>query len=86
MEAARHFELYHSSRESFLYLKHFYIGEVRAEDRASIPQPSPEPSVDFIQQLREYTTFRLVPAQVRDGVGAAAPASHLGAARAPGVA
>jgi len=25
-EAARHFELYHSSRESFLYLKHFYIG------------------------------------------------------------
>ncbi|CAI7815949.1 unnamed protein product, partial [Closterium sp. NIES-53] len=27
------FELYHSSRESFLYLRHFYMGELKEEDR-----------------------------------------------------
>jgi cytochrome b involved in lipid metabolism len=61
-EAARHFELYHSSRESFLYLKHFYVGEVFADDRASVPLvPGPPASDDFLQQLREYTDdFRVV--------------------------
>jgi len=56
VECARHFELYHSSRESFLYLKHFYVGEVRAEDRSSVPTlPGPPASDDFLQQLREFT-------------------------------
>ena len=61
VECARHFELYHSSRESFLYLKHFYVGEVRAEDRSSVPTlPGPPASDDFLQQLREFTDdFRI---------------------------
>jgi cytochrome b involved in lipid metabolism len=60
-EAARHFELYHSSRESFLYLKHFYVGEVRAEDVGKMPLvPGPPASEDFKRQLREYTEdFRI---------------------------
>ena len=49
--------------ESFLYLKHFYIGEVRRVDRETpgvVPSvPGPPASVDFLQQLREYTGFRL---------------------------
>lgn len=60
MDAARHFEMYHSSRESFLYLKEFYIGEVNARDRVErVPAPDPAPSDDFIRQLRQYSTFRL---------------------------
>jgi cytochrome b involved in lipid metabolism len=26
MDAARFYEIYHASRESFLYVRHFYIG------------------------------------------------------------
>ena len=65
-DAARHFELYHSSRESFLYLKHFYVGEVFADDRASVPLvPGPPASDDFLQQLREYTEdFRVDAAEL----------------------
>jgi hypothetical protein len=41
-EAGRFFEVYHSSRESFTFLKHFYVGEIRAEDRCLvIPLPPP---------------------------------------------
>ena len=77
-EAARHFELYHSSRESFLYLKHFYVGEVFADDRASVPLvPGPPASDDFLQQLREYTDdFRVdaaespEPEEIRAHLGA----------------
>lgn len=61
-EAARHFELYHSSRESFLYLKHFYVGEVRSEDRPKVPLVRGEAraSDEFLAQLREYTDdFRI---------------------------
>jgi len=57
LDAARHFEMYHSSRESFLYLKEFYIGEVR--DKRDIPLPQPGASDDFLRQLRAYTTFRV---------------------------
>jgi len=71
MDASRHFEMYHSSRESFLYLKEFYIGEVAAEDRAElVPAPEPRASEDFLAQLRQYTTFRLAPRS--------AVRSHLG--------
>ena len=52
-EAARHFELYHSSRESFLYLKHFYVGEVRAEDVEKMPLVPGR--ANSKRQLREYT-------------------------------
>ena len=60
IDASRHFEMYHSSRESFLYLKEFYIGEVATKDRARIPVPETRASDDFLAQLRAYTTFRLV--------------------------
>ena len=52
-------QLYHCSRESFLYLKHFYLGELSPEDRAALPPPQPPPSPEFMAQLREHTTFRL---------------------------
>ena len=32
-------QVYHVSRESFLYLSEFYIGEVVAEDRPLVPMP-----------------------------------------------
>jgi hypothetical protein len=51
---------YHASRESFLYVKTFYIGEVSPQDRALVPQPQPGPSVEFIEQLKAFTiSFRL---------------------------
>mmetsp|Transcript_6376 Transcript_6376/g.6593 ORF Transcript_6376/g.6593 Transcript_6376/m.6593 type:complete len:144 (-) Transcript_6376:43-474(-) len=33
------FEIYHASRQSFLYLKEFYIGELAQEDLALVPCP-----------------------------------------------
>ena len=51
--------------ESFLYLKHFYVGEVRRVDRetpGAVPSvPGPPASAEFLQQLREYTGFRMGP-------------------------
>ena len=32
------FELFHSSRQSFIYLKQFYIGDLVLEDRAKVPR------------------------------------------------
>ena len=32
-------QVYHVSRESFLYLSEFYIGEVVPEDRPLVPMP-----------------------------------------------
>jgi len=57
------FELYHASRESFAFIKEFYIGEILAEDRAKVPRvhdatglanASGEASDDFMQQLRGH--------------------------------
>ncbi|GAX75100.1 hypothetical protein CEUSTIGMA_g2544.t1 [Chlamydomonas eustigma] len=69
VDCARFFEMYHASRESFLYLRDFYIGEIHPDDRSSVPQGGEDraagiaaepPSSDFLQQLREYTQgFRL---------------------------
>eukprot|EP00899_Mesostigma_viride_P028493 jgi/Mesvir1/8829/Mv02730-RA.1 len=59
IDCARFFELYHSSRESFMYLKEFYLGEIRAEDRPTVPMQAQPPSSDFLEQLREHTGFRL---------------------------
>ncbi len=58
LDCSRFFEVYHSSRESFLYLQEFYIGELTAADAAAVPQPE-EPSPEFLAQLRAYTTFRV---------------------------
>ena len=72
---SRFFELYHASRESFVYLRQFYMGEVLPEDRALVPAPAEPPSPEFLQQLREFTSWRLQPE---------APATHLGASKRGG--
>jgi hypothetical protein len=41
-----------------MYLKQFYIGELCEEDRAAVPSDVAG-SEHFMQQLREYTTFRI---------------------------
>jgi len=68
-DCARFFEMYHASRESFLYLRDFYLGEIHPDDRGLVPQGGEDrargraaepPGPDFLQQLREYTeAFRL---------------------------
>lgn len=58
VDSTTFFEVYHASRESFLYLKHFYIGEVQEDDLCLIPR-STLPSEEFLVQLREYTNFRI---------------------------
>jgi hypothetical protein len=61
-DCARFFEVYHASRESFLYLRDFYSGEVRPEDRSKVQLGGggEPPSVDFLVQLREYSDgFRI---------------------------
>ena len=62
------FELYHASRESFTYLREFYVGEITPEDRVLVPQPEGDAgtaSEDFYSQLREFSApFRFDPASV----------------------
>ena len=63
------FELYHASRESFTYLKEFYIGELHADDLELVPREKEIPSDDFMQQLREFATpFRLRHPRPEDAV------------------
>ena len=58
LDCARFFELYHASRESFLYLKEFYIGEMSANELDLVPVPE-QPSADFLSQLRSFTAWRI---------------------------
>lgn len=59
-DSTKFFELYHSSRKSFMYLKEFYIGEIHPSDLESIPPASKgKPSVGFLEQLREFTVWRV---------------------------
>ena len=58
------FELYHASRESFTYLREFYVGELHEEERELVPSASgeEEASADFLEQLREFAQpFRYTP-------------------------
>lgn len=62
------FEVYHVSRQSFLYLKEFYVGELALEDRPSLPLPAAsdtggdvKASDAFIEELRRHTPWRLDP-------------------------
>jgi hypothetical protein len=53
------FEMYHVSRQSFLYLKQFYIGELSPQDRAVLKEQSTNgvlASTAFLQSLRQYTS------------------------------
>ena len=60
MDCTVFFEIYHVSRQSFLYLKEFYIGELRDDDnRDVVPRGAGEPSPAFLEQLRAHTTWRL---------------------------
>jgi cytochrome b involved in lipid metabolism len=47
------FEIYHSSRQSFRYLKQFYIGEIDEADLELIPSSAEKPSAAFIEELRQ---------------------------------
>ena len=60
--------MYHASRESFLYLKEFYIGELYPPAAAGqVPLGGGQPpSAEFMAQLREYTQFRKDPEQLPD--------------------
>lgn len=61
-------QVYHASRESFLYIKEFYIGELYPpEAAAAVPAGGGNlPSQEFLQQLREYTTWRKDPGSLPD--------------------
>lgn len=52
--------MYHASKESFLYVQEFYIGELLPSDRIDVPLGGKEPpSCEFLQQeLRGSTTWR----------------------------
>jgi cytochrome b involved in lipid metabolism len=58
VDCSRFFEVYHTSCESFLYLKEFYIGEVSALDLEEI-DVAEAPSQDFLSQLRGFTGWRI---------------------------
>ena len=65
------FELYHASRQSFLYLKEFYIGELAIEDLPLVQQHTESKkestknqvcaSEAFMEQLSRVTSWRLKP-------------------------
>ncbi|KAG1693686.1 hypothetical protein DVH05_023088 [Phytophthora capsici] len=55
------FEIYHASRQSFRYLKQFYIGELSEFDLAAMPKSKEKPSEAFIHELQQYTTWRVKP-------------------------
>jgi cytochrome b involved in lipid metabolism len=59
-DCSRFFELYHASRESFLYLQEFYIGELLPSEGAAVPMGggTQAPSAEFMQQLREFSPWR----------------------------
>lgn len=72
-------QMYHASRESFLYLQEFYIGELVVADKAHVPLGGRQPpSEDFMVQLSEYTGFRQPLLQQLEH---STPATHLGARR-----
>jgi hypothetical protein len=66
------FEIYHASRQSFLYLKEFYSGELALEDRPLVRYPHDSNSSSsplrgeasrasdaFMEQLTKVTPWRL---------------------------
>jgi len=47
--------MYHVSRQSFLYLKSFYIGELNPADVVQLRGNVTKASEGFLQSLRSYT-------------------------------
>ena len=61
-DAAVYFELYHASRESFVYLREFYIGELWPAERAHVPTGAEAASAEFLRQLNGFCSpWRLKP-------------------------
>lgn len=60
------FEIYHASRQSFLYLKEFYIGELAPEDYELVPKSDNQPSSAFIEQLNTHCSWRLSPNDMQE--------------------
>ena len=62
MDSTVFFEIYHASKQSFLYLKEFYIGELAEEDLVLVPSPKKEgvsASPAFLEQLNKLSKWRL---------------------------
>jgi hypothetical protein len=60
------FEIYHASKQSFLYLKEFYIGELHPDDLPLVPQP-PHDAVAtdaFREHLGRMTQWRIKPCPI----------------------
>lgn len=55
-----------------MYIRQFYHGEIAPEDVDLVPAPEEPASPEFLQQLREFTPWRLQPEV----------ASHLGSRQA----
>ena len=66
MDCTSFFEIYHASRQAFLYLKEFYIGELSELDLTRVPLPPGEvpPSAAFEEQLKRVTPWRLTREEV----------------------
>ena len=67
MDSTVFFEIYHASKQSFLYLKEFYIGELAEEDAVLVPSTTADgvrASDAFLEQLKALTKWRLSPADM----------------------
>jgi len=62
------FEMYHISRQSFLYIKSFYIGELNPADVVQLKGNDIDASDGFLQSLRSYTDQWRV--EIEEHVGA----------------
>ena len=65
------FEIYHASRQSFLYLKEFYIGELAEEDLDLVPLPPREDATvteAFREHLARMTSWRIKPRAINHEV------------------
>lgn len=62
------FEMYHVSRQSFLYLKSFYIGELNPADLVQLKRNEIQASEGFLHSLRSYTDqWRIQVEETLDG-------------------
>ena len=63
------FEIFHASRQSFLYLREFYLGELHPNDASLVPKPqdAEPPSEMFLKHLHAVTApWRLRPSDMVD--------------------
>jgi len=66
------FEVYHASRKAFLYLEQFYIGDLDTKDLPEVPPAHgglKAVSAAFLEQLGEFTTWRVRPKMAKTHMG-----------------